>query len=312
MDSSRLLNNCWMDQFYNMQVFCQIVDSGSMAQAARVLGLAPATVTGVLARMEKKLGVRLLDRTTRRINVTEAGRLWYEHANRIIEQSMEAEDAVRSLAAEPRGALRVTLPLGVAMTFVYPHLHEFSMQFPKIDLDLQVSDRIVDLVGNRFDLALRAGHAKDSDLMIRRLLPYRRITCASAKYLALHGAPQHPSDLLQHQCLLYRHEPHSLHWEYRIDGTTVKIPVKGAYASNETHALLAWARSGLGITIQPEWLVNDDLRNGRLIRLLDVYAMSIPSESPAIYAVFPKARNRPKKVEAFVQFFAGKMKECYI
>lgn len=139
-----------------------------IAQAARVLGLAPATVTGVLARMEKKLGVRLLDRTTRRINVTEAGRLWYEHANRIIEQSIAAEDAVRSLAAEPRGALRVTLPLGVAMTFVYPHLHEFSMQFPKIDLDLQVSDRIVDLVGNRFDLALRAGHAKDSDGMACR------------------------------------------------------------------------------------------------------------------------------------------------
>jgi len=300
-----------MDQLFNMQVFCQIVDSGSMAQAARVLGLSPATVTGVLARIEKRLGVRLLDRTTRRINVTEAGRLWYEHANRLIEQSMEAEDAVRSLAMEPRGALRVTLPLGVAMTFVYPHLHEFSLQFPKIDLDLQVSDRIVDLVGNRFDLAFRAGHAEDSDLMIRRLLSYRRITCASAKYLALHGAPEHPCDLQQHQCLLYRHDPHSLHWQYRIDGVMAEVPVKGAYASNESHALLAWARSGLGITIQPEWLVDDDVRNGRLIPLLDDYAVNMPSELPAIYAVFPKARNRPKKVEAFVQFFAGKMKECH-
>ncbi|KRB64162.1 LysR substrate-binding domain-containing protein [Noviherbaspirillum sp. Root189] len=232
-----------MDQLFNMQVFSQIVDSGSLAQAARVLGLAPATVTGVLARTEKKLGVRLLDRTTRRISVTEAGRLWYEHANRITEQAMEAEDAVRSLAAEPRGTLRVTLPLGVAMTFVYPHLQEFSTQYPKIHLDLQVSDRIVDLVGNRFDLAFRAGQAKDSDLMIRRLLYYRRITCASPRYLALYGAPQHPSDLLQHQCLLYRHEPHPLQWEYRFNGDAIKVAVKGTYASNESHVLLAWARS---------------------------------------------------------------------
>jgi LysR family transcriptional regulator, transcriptional activator for dmlA len=297
-----------MDQFFNMQVFCQIVDSGSMAQAARVLGLAPATVTGALARMEKKLGVRLLDRTTRRINVTEAGRLWYEHAKRIIEQSMEAEDAVRSLAAEPRGSLRVTLPLGVAMTFVYPHLHEFSARYPRIHLDLQVSDRIVDLVGNRFDLALRAGHPRDSDLASRNLLPYRRVTCASPKYLASHGVPLHPTDLLQHQCLLYRHEPHALHWEYRVDGVTMQIPVRGTLAANESHALLAWARSGMGITLQPEWLVEDDLRSGRLIRLLDDYAMSKPAELPAIHAVFPKARNHPKKVEAFVQFFAGKMK----
>lgn len=297
-----------MDQFFNMQVFCQIVDSGSMAQAARVLGLAPATVTGALARMEKKLGVRLLDRTTRRINITEAGRLWYEHAKRIIEQSIEAEDAVRSLAAEPRGSLRVTLPLGVAMTFVYPHLHEFSARYPKIQLDLQVSDRIVDLVGNRFDLALRAGHPKDSDLACRGLLPYRRITCASPRYLASHGIPQHPSDLLQHQCLLYRHEPHPLHWEYRVDGALMKIPVRGTLASNESHALLAWARNGMGITLQPEWLVEDDLRSGRLIRLLEDYAMSKASELPSVYAMFPKARNHPKKVEAFVQFFAGKMR----
>jgi DNA-binding transcriptional LysR family regulator len=148
--------------------------------------------------------------------------------------------------------------------------------------------------------------------MIRRLLPYRRITCASPEYLASYGAPQHPSDLLQHQCLLYRHEPHPLHWEYRLNGVTMKAAVKGTHASNESHALLAWARSGLGITMQPEWLVDDDLRNGRLIRLLDEYAMSMTSESPAIYAVFPKARNRPKKVEAFVQFFAAKMNERYI
>jgi len=106
--------------------------------------------------------------------------------------------------------LRVTLPLGVAMTFIYPHLPEFSMRFPKIHLDLQVSDRIIDLAGNRFDFALRAGNAKDSDLISRRMLSYRRITCTSPKYLASFGSPRHPADLADHQCLLYRHDPHPL------------------------------------------------------------------------------------------------------
>jgi len=307
MDSLTFLNNRHMDQLLNMQVFCQIVDSGSMAQAARVLGLAPATVTMLLARTETKLGARLLDRTTRRINVTEAGRLWYEYAKRIVEQAVEAEEAIRSLAAEPRGSLRIALPLGVAMTFIYPHLHEFSIRFPKIDLDLQVNDQLVDLVGNRFDLAFRAGHAKNSDLVVRRLMPYRRITCASPRYIAQYGAPQHPDDLPQHQCLLYRHEPHASHWNYQINGIVRKVSVGGMYASNESHALLAWARTGLGITIQPEWLVTDDLGNGRLVRLLEEYAINIPSELPAIYVVFPKARRRPAKVDVFVQFFTAKM-----
>ena len=296
-----------MDQLFSMQVFCQIVDSGSMAQAARVLGLAPATVTGALARVEKRLGARLLDRTTRRIAVTEAGRLWYKHAKRIIEQSHEAEDAVRSLASEPRGELRITLPLGVALTFVYPHLHEFTTRFPRISLDLQVSDRVVDLVANGFDLALRAGRPGDSAFSARCLSTYRRVTCASPGYLASHGAPRHPTELARHQCLIYRHEPHSSSWQYQVDGTTMAIPVDGAFSSNESHALIAWAKAGKGITRQPDWLVEQDLLSGGLIRLLEEYDEIGASEQPGIYAVFPKPRNHPRKVEAFVKFFSQKI-----
>lgn len=296
-----------MDHLFSMKVFCQIVDSGSMAQAARVLGLAPATVTGALAGLESRLSARLLDRTTRRIAVTEAGRLWYKHSKRIIEQSQEAEDAVRSLASDPRGDLRLTLPLGVALTFVYPHLHEFTERFPKIGLDLQVNDRPVDLVANGFDLALRAGYPVDSDFSARRLITYRRLTCASPDYLAIHGSPRHPSELEQHQCLVYRHEPQPSHWQYRVDGETLAIPVKSAFSSNESHALIAWAKAGMGITRQPEWLVERELRGGDLIRVLEEYDGIDASRQPGIYAIFPKARNHPKKVEAFVTFFSQKI-----
>lgn len=297
-----------MDHLSDMRVFCQIVDSGSLAQASRVLGLSPATVTTALARVEKRLGARLLERTTRRISVTEAGRLWYGYAKRIVEQSGEAEDAVRSLSADPRGHLRVALPLGVAMTFVYPHLQEFSARYPKIALDLQVSDRIVDLVANGFDLALRAGHPGDSDFVVKRLLHYRRITCASPAYLMEHGTPKSPSDLGSHHCLLYRHDPQPTSWHFRVDGATVAIPVNGRFSSNESHALLAWARSGMGITLQPEWLVEEDLRTGRLIPVLGECGIESKPELPAIYAVLLKPKNQPKKVEAFVQFFGEKIK----
>lgn len=296
-----------MDQLISMRVFCQIVDSGSLAQAARVLGLAPATVTGALAGLEKRLNARLLDRTTRRIAITEAGRVWYQHAKRIVEQSQEAEEAVRSLTSDLRGELRLTLPLGVALTFVYPYLHEFHERFPKIGLDLQVNDRPVDLVANGFDLALRAGHPGDCGFAARRLATYRRLTCASPSYLRSFGVPQHPAELQQHQCLIYRHEPQASSWQYFVNGETIAMPVRGAFSSNESHALIAWAKAGMGITRQPDWLVDRALRSGELVRVFEAYD-GIPAPSlPGIYAFFPKPRHHPKKVEAFVKFFAGKM-----
>jgi DNA-binding transcriptional LysR family regulator len=193
------------------------------------------------------------------------------------------------------------------MTFVYPHLHEFSARYPKIALDLQVSDRVVDLVANGFDLALRAGHPGDSDFVVKHLLRYRRLTCASPAYLAQHGTPRKPSDLGSHHCLLYRHEPQASSWRFRVDGATVAIPVNCRFSSNESHALLAWARSGMGITLQPDWLVEEDLKSGRLIAVLGEYGIESSHELPTIYAVLLKPKNQPKKVEAFVKFFGEKI-----
>jgi LysR family transcriptional activator of dmlA len=296
-----------MNQLFSMQVFCQIVDSGSMASAARTLGVAAATVTGVLAASEKKLGVRLLDRSTRRLHITEAGQIWYSYAKRILEESAAAEDAVRSLATEPRGLLRLSLPLGVAMTFVYPHLQEFSCQFPQIELDLQVNDKTVDLLEHGFDMALRVGHLKDSDLVARPLLQYQRALYASPAYLAVHGQPEHPDELAAHLCLLYQHDMQPVHWDFCVDGLSRKFLLKGKLRSNETHALLCWARAGLGITRQPDWLLAADLKAGNLVSILDAYRVTKRSELPGIYAVLPKATSYPVKLEAFISFFKQKI-----
>ncbi|AZP14454.1 LysR family transcriptional regulator [Undibacterium parvum] len=292
-----------------MGVFCQIIDSGSMASAARTLGIAPATVTGVLAASEKRLGVRLLDRTTRRLNPTEAGQIWYTYAKRILEESAVAEDAVRGLSSEPRGLLRLSLPLGVATTFVYPHLQEFSRQFPLIELDLQVSDRTVDLLEHGFDMALRVGRLKDSDLVARPLLQYQRALYASPAYLAAYGRPEHPDELVAHRCLLYQHDRQPVYWEFCVGDKTQKILVKGNLHSNETNALLTWARAGLGVTRQPTWLLRQDLKSGQLVSVLDDYIVKRPSELPGIYAILPKATRYPVKVEAFIAFFKQKIRD---
>lgn len=296
-----------MDQLYAMRVFCQIVDSGSMAGAARTLGLSPASITTALAHMEKRLDVRLLDRTTRRISLTEAGQIWYGYAKRILDESSEAENAVRSLASEPRGLLRITLPLGVAMRFVYPHIDEFITRYPFIELDIQVNDRVIDIIENRFDLALRVGHMRDSELIARPLLHYQRIVCASPAYLKQHGTPSHPAELAQHQCLLYQHDLQAVYWDFQIKGTIEKVQVMGKLRSNESNALLAWARSGRGLTRQPTWLVSEDLRNGTLVSVLNEFVITQHSVLPGIYAILPKSRIHPAKVEAFLGFMKEKM-----
>lgn len=301
-----------MDQLYNMQIFCQIIDSGSMAAAARSLGLAPATVTGLLARTEKNLGVRLLDRTTRRLHITEAGQIWYGYAKRILEEATEAENAVKSLQSQPRGVLRVTLPLGGAMVFVYPHLREFSTRFPMIELDLQINDKTINLLEHGFDMAIRVGHLKDSDLIARPLLRYQRAIFASPEYLARHGAPINPSDLGEHQCLLYQHDLQAVYWDFCVDGRTRKVLVQGKLRSNESNALLTWARAGLGITRQPTWMVAQSVREGSLVSILDEFIVTTPSELPGVYAVLPKARNYPAKVEIFIQFLSKKISEGVI
>ncbi len=296
-----------MDQLFAMKVFCQIIDSNGMANAARALGLGPATVTQTIAALEKGLDARLLNRTTRRIAITEAGRVYYDYAKRILDETLAAEEAVRKSTAEPSGLLRISLPLGVAQTFIYPQLAAFSGRYPRIQLDLQINDNIVDLVENNFDLGLRVGYLDDAQWVAKPLLRYRRLTCASSAYLERCGKPQHPNDLARHNCLLYRHAAVAVRWEYLIDGEIKRIVVNGTFASNESNALLSWARNGQGITRQPDWLVAEDIRTGALTTILDDFAVRAEPALPGIFVLLPRRRFQAAKVTAFIDFFAEKI-----
>ena len=290
-----------MDRLDAMRLFCQIVDAGGLAKAAKVLGVSPATVTQSLAKLERLYGTRLLERTTRRTATTEAGMILYERAQRLLEEMASTEAAVSGAVSAPRGHLRITLPLGVALTFIYPRLREFAARYPDISLDLQINDQIVDLVAGNYDLGLRAGVLTDADVVASPLLRYQRITCASPAYLQQHGIPTHPDELSRHACLTYRHDALPVVWHYWIGGQKKAIGVHAPYASNESHALLAMARQGLGIIRQPDWLVSTDLREGHLVTVLDDFAAPA-HDLPGIYAVMPRRGYRPAKLDAFLDF----------
>jgi len=188
------------------------------------------------------------------------------------------------------------------MTFIYPRLGEFASRYPDITLDLQVNDQIVDLVAGNFDVGIRAGVLADADVVAYPLLRYRRVTCASPRYLQHHGHPSHPSDLANHTCVTYRHDSLPVSWPYWIDNKLEHIKVRGSYAANEAHALIALARDSLGVTRQPEWLVAKDLREGRLVSLLDEYTAPSTFDGPGIHVIVQRRRYRPAKVDAFVAF----------
>ncbi|WP_018150094.1 LysR family transcriptional regulator [Leeia oryzae] len=291
-----------MDRLDALRLFCQIVDTGSLVKAAKVLGLSPTKVTQNLAKLEKIYNTRLLERTTRRIAVTEAGMVLYERAKHLLEQAASLEAAVCDATEKPKGSLRVTLPLGVATTFIYPRIGEFTARYPEISLDLQVSDQIVDLVAGNFDIGLRAGLLADANVIALPLLRYRRITCASPAYLRQHGTPAFLEDLKHHTCLIYRHDTSPVSWRYWHNNTYQTININGNYASNESFALIAMARSGLGIIRQPDWLLASDLREGKLIEILDQFNEPLTPEAPGIYAIIQHRRYRPAKVDAFMEF----------
>ncbi|WP_215779773.1 LysR family transcriptional regulator [Paludibacterium sp. B53371] len=300
-----------MDQLQAMRVFCQVVDAGSMAAAARVLDLAPASVTATISRLERHLGVSLLQRSTRALAMTEAGRLWYGQARQILQQAQAAEEAVRRHAREPHGQLRVTTTPGVAAHFIYPWLADFCHDYPHIEVELLIDHRVLDLQGEGIDLALRTGHLADSSLIALPLLHYHHLTCASPAYLARHGVPQHPRELAAHTCLTYRR--HS-RWRFQHEGEMLEVAVSGRHVSNDARALLAWALAGEGLLRQPDWLLAEALRQGQLQAVLTPFTLSGRQRTP-LSAVLPQQGLRPRKVDVFLSalraFLAQDSRDIY-
>lgn len=290
------------DNLSFMAVFARVVEAKSFSAAASALGLSKSAVSKQISQLEDRLGARLLDRTTRRVALTEVGRVFYDHAARMLSEAQAAEAAVSALHELPRGLLRISLPVTFGLTHIAPAIPEFLQRCEEMRIDMTFSDRYVDLLEEGFDLAVRIARLTDSSLVARKLAPNRMVIAASPDYLARHGEPKTPADLTQHSCFAYTYAPDPDHWPLLVDGKLTQVKVNGRLRANNGDALRLAAVGHLGLVMSPTFMVGDDLRAGRLRTVMDAY---MPVDS-AIYAVYPSRRYITPKVRAFIDFLASR------
>ena len=271
------------------EAFLSVATAASFSKAARTLDVAVSSVTRRIDGLEAELGAKLFNRNSRRLTLTDAGEALLPRARHILSEVAETKGAVLSLQAEPQGVLMVTAPSSFGSRHIAPAAASFIQRYPKIEIDLDVSNEIVDLSNERVDVAIRMGILPDSDLLATNLAPQRRIAVASSEYLARHGAPKHPEDLLQHQCLTLRSRPSRTGW-WCFAGVNHGKPlaVRGPLRSDDIDALLRAALQGLGVAHLASWLVGEDLLEGRLVSLFKTELSKPPATAAAIHAVrFP-------------------------
>jgi DNA-binding transcriptional LysR family regulator len=291
-----------MDRIDSMGVFAKVVAKQSFSGAARELRLSQAAVSKHVRALEDWLGARLLDRTTRRLNVTEIGALVYERCERILGEIDEVRQSTSALQTAPRGVLHLAAPVSFGITQLGPALADYLSRYPEVVVDVTLDDRFVDLVEEGFDLALRVGVLKDSSLIARRLAPVRFVLCASPGYVKQYGAPRRPDDLPGHRCLFYSLRTIPGEWCFVGPEGEVSLRIGGRFRSNSGNMLYAAMLAGAGIGLAPTFVVGRDLAEGRLVSLMPDYR---PVESE-LSAIYPPGKNPSAKVRSLIDFLAAR------
>ncbi|MCA1907507.1 MAG: LysR family transcriptional regulator [Magnetospirillum sp.] len=286
-----------MDQLAALTAFVATVEAGGFSPAARRLGVSKSLLSRQVAHLEAELGVRLLQRTTRRLSPTEAGELYFQRAQRILQDLEEAASEVGQLQTAPRGKLRVSAPMSFGVLHLAPALPKFLESCPELELELSLSDRFVDLIEEGIDVAVRIGRLADSTLIARHVAPIRRVVCASPAYLARCGVPSHPAELVAHAGLSHLGMGPT-EWRFVVDGKPETVRVQSRLSAGNGEALRILALAGLGLVYLPTFFVGDDIRDGTLVPVLEQY---VPQDS-ALYGVYPHSRHLSAKVRAFLDF----------
>lgn len=302
-------NNQGMDRFQALQAFVRVVETGSFARAADKLGVSTSAVSRQVAELESHLNVRLLQRTTRRLSLTDTGQQFYERGVQLLGDLDEAESSVRAAAVLPQGTLRLTCAATFGVRHMAPAIAAFVAQYPQVQVDIDLSDRAVDLVEEGFDLAIRIGAIGQQGLVSRRLAATRMVCCASPAYLARRkDAPiRVPADLAAHECLSYTQVGLPNTWRFEAaDGSMHEFRVPTRHRVNNGEMLAALGAEGLGVLNEPDFIVGPELRAGRLVRVLAEFA----APSSNIAAVYPSRRLLSTKVRTFVDFLARRFADA--
>ena len=292
-----------MDTLDGMRTFVGVVAQGSFTAAADRLGISKALVSKYVAQLEARLGVRLLNRSTRTLHTTEAGRAYYERCLKILDEIDELESALREGRDEPRGTLSIAAPQTFGERFVSDAAAVFIQAYPQVTVELHFSDRYVNIVDEGIDLAIRIGELADSSLVSRRLSEICLIACASPAYLAAHGTPRRPADLARHACVRDRNFRRGTRWPFSRGADSVEVEVDGRLIVNGIMATHRATLAGAGIGLLAAYMIEDDLESGRLVRVLDQYhAAELP-----ISAVYPHRQYLAAKVKTFVEFLTDRI-----
>ena len=290
-----------MDRWSEMALFVQVAETGSLSRAAGELGLSNAAASRHLSALEERLGARLVERNTRRLYLTETGQEFLRRARQILADLHEAESAVNAATLNPTGTLRVTASLSFSMQHIAPLLPEYTRRYPNVTVHVETANRYLDLIDNNIDVAIRTREFEpDSNITIRRLAETRRILAASPGYLARAGTPRALEDLAQHALLVYTHANHPHELRFTRDGQATVVPVRGVLESNDGQVLRAAALEGLGILVQPTYILYDDIVAGRLVPVLD--AWDLPRLT--VNLAYPSRKHLGAKVRTFIDFMA--------
>jgi DNA-binding transcriptional LysR family regulator len=288
-----------LDDVTAMLVFARVVELKGFSAAAAALGLSKSAVSKQISRLEDRLGTRLLNRTTRQLSLTEAGAAFYERCQRVEAEALAAEETVTRLAEAPRGLLKVNAGMSFGTRHIAPALPDFLALCPELEVDLSLNDRLVDLVDEGYDLAVRIGQLNDSSLVARRLAPLRRMVVAAPSYLDKAGRPDHPSEIRGHDCLMYAYQSSGQSWHFKGPEGEAKLRTGGRLRMNNGDAILAACIAGQGMALLPSFICWEALAAGTLERVLPAWEDGVEG---AIHAVFPASRNLSPKVRVFVDF----------
>jgi DNA-binding transcriptional LysR family regulator len=291
-----------LSALHDMTLFVEVARTASFSCASRNLGVPGATLSRRIAAMERAFGVRLFDRTTRRVDLTEAGQRYFERCGPLVDEARLAQEALREAAAQPSGHVRLSMPVDLGVTVIGPLLTEFARQFPGISFDLDLSPRTTDLVGEQVDVAIRLGTVKDEQLVARRIGSLEQRLFAAPAYLALRGEPLQPADLAEHDCILLRSAQRQALWRLQRDTEAAEVRVRGRFMVNNVSLMRVLAERGMGVAVLDPSLVREPLAQGRLLPVLPAWA----APRLALHAVM-SSRLQPAKVRALIDFLSARL-----
>lgn len=288
-----------MNPFEEMRTFVRVVETGSLSAASERMEIAKSAVSRRLSELESRLGVQLLNRTTRRINLTESGRQYYSHCQRILTDLEESEQLISSVHTELRGTIRIAAPLSFGITHLSPVLDDFLVEHPELTLDLNLNDRMVNLMDEGVDLGIRIGQLDDSSFIARRLAPAKTFLCASPKYLQQHGEPRHPEDLKQHRGLSYSNVSENQLWQFtKPDGNSISVRIPHRMRANNGDVLLKAAIDHLGVLATTTFIAHQAVESGLLKPILCDYRL----KEFSVYAIYPTQRHLPTRIRSLIDY----------